>query len=315
VTPRTLSFLLIAAGAAGGCFGHSYGSAPRIAVVSGDPIVQMKEPGEFPVVMKPALVTSGLHTDPPDADSNVLGILVGAVPRAYPIGLLDRFEVVNDSVPDLPFVVTRCALTGITVAYDRRVAGRVLEFQNSGALWRDTLVLRDRETGTYWTSATGRALYGPLAGEALTPVPAHVVRTADWARAFPESLYMDLDKDTSEPLFLRLYGISQWQGLSGGKTTDTRRKPKEEVLTVGAGDEVVAFTATEIEAAGHVDTALAGKNVSIWWDAVFREPRAYGPDEKEMTIVPMFWFAAARHYASVRTLSDRAENGRAAGNR
>ncbi len=297
-----LAVVLVAACAGAGCFGHQYRFGPRVAVVGGDPIVQMKEPGEFPVVTKPSLVAPGLHSDPPDADSRILGLTVGALPRAYPIGLLDRFEVINDSVPGLAFVVARCGLTGITAAYDRSVAGRVLEFVNSGALWRDTLVLKDRATGTLWSSATGAALAGPLAGKRLTPVPALLARASDWQRAHPDSLYLDLDVDTSEPLLLRLYNASQWQGVSGEKTRDSRHKPKEQVFTVGDGEEALAFTAGEIEAAGRLETNLSGQPVSLRWDSSFEAPRAYGADGAERAVVPMFWFAAARHYARVRTL-------------
>jgi hypothetical protein len=275
--------------------------------VDGDPIVQMKPPGEFPAVTRPSLVAPEIHSDPPDEDSRILGLTVGAVPRAYPIGLLDRFEVVNDSVPDLSFVVARCALTAITAVYDRRVGTRVLEFQNSGALWRDTLVLRDRATGTYWSAATGKALSGPLAGQRLRPIPAVVTSAGDWQRAFPASLTMDLDKDTSEPLFLRLYGVSRWQGISGRRTEDPRHKPKEEVFAVGDANEALAFTAGEVESAGRVETTLGGEPVSIEWDAALQAPRAFGAQGDERAVVPMFWFAAARHYARVRTLVDRAE--------
>ncbi len=301
--------LLAAATAAAGCLTHQYRSKPRVAVVDGDPIVQMRRPGEFPAVMKPSLVAPGLHSDAPDGDSRVVGLAVGAVPRAYPIGLLDRFEVVNDVVPDLPFVVVRCALTGVTAVFDRRVEGRVLDFQNSGALWRDTLVLRDRATGTYWSAATGRALSGPLAGQRLRAVPAVVARAEDWQRTYPESLIMDLDDDTSVPLMMRLYRASRWQGISGEKTEDQRHRPKEEVFAVGGEDEALAFTAGEIEAAGRVETTLGGEPISIRWDAALEAPRAYGRGGDERAVVPMFWFAAARHYARVRTLVDVAGKG------
>ena len=79
-----------------------------------------------------------------------------------------------------PYVVTRCALTDLVAIYDRRVDGQTLTFENSGALWRDMLVMRDRETGTYWTPANGRALYGPLAGKTLAGIPAPLAKTADW---------------------------------------------------------------------------------------------------------------------------------------
>ena len=302
----SFAFLLLAAGgAAAGCLTHQYQANPRVTVVDGDPIVQMKSPDDFPFVVKPSLVAPRQHSDPPDADSRVLGLAVGAVPRAYPIGLLDRFEVVNDAVPGLPFVVARCALIGVAAIYDRRAGGRVLEFRNSGTLWRDSLVLRDRETGTYWSAATGRALYGPLAGERLRPVPAVLARASAWERVFPRSLYMDLDRDTSVPLLMRLYKASQMQGLSGRRTGDLRHRPKETVFTVAEGDEAVAFTAGEIETAGQLDTAISGEPVSIRWDAALSAPRASRPDGTEMAVVPMFWFAAARHFARVTTLGDR----------
>jgi uncharacterized protein DUF3179 len=295
-------WLAAAAAIASGCFGHQYRSRPRVAVVAGDPIVQMKEAGAFPFVTKPSLVRPDLHTDPPDEDSRVLGLNVGALPRAYPIGLLDRFEVVNDAVPDLPFVVARCALTGITAVYDRRVGGRVLEFQNSGALWRDTLVLRDQATGTYWSSATGEALYGPMRGERLQAIPAVVTLVADWNRSFPGSLYMDLEKDTSEPLLMRIYGASTWQGVSGRRTSDSRLKPKQVVFALDGREEALVFTAGEIRAAGRYETRLAGVPVTIRWDPALEAPRAYGEDGAEKALLPMFWFAAPLHFPRVRTL-------------
>jgi hypothetical protein len=305
VSHRAFPAFLLAAAAAG-CLTHQYRANPRVTVVDGDPIVQMKNPADFPLVVKPSLVLQRQHSDPPDEDSRVLGLAVGAVPRAYPIGLLDRFEVVNDAVPGLPFVVARCALIGVAAIYDRRAGGHVLEFRNSGTLWRDSLVLRDRETGTYWSAATGRALYGPLVGERLRPVPAVLARASAWERVFPGSLYMDLDRDTSVPLLMRLYSASRWQGLSGQRTADARHRPKETVFTVAEDDEALAFTAGEIEAAGQLDTTISGEPVSIRWDPALSAPRASRPDGTEMAVVPMFWFAAPRHYARVTTLGDQA---------
>jgi hypothetical protein len=134
-----------------------------------------------------------------------------------------------------------------------------------------------------------------------------VTRAGDWQRVFPASLTMDLDKDTSEPLFMRIYGASRWQGISGKKSADPRHKPKEEVFAVGEEDEALAFTAGEIEAAGRVETTLRGGPISIQWDAALEAPRGYGPEGDERAIIPMFWFAAARHYARVKTLVDQAE--------
>ncbi|HEV8117940.1 MAG TPA: DUF3179 domain-containing (seleno)protein [Thermoanaerobaculia bacterium] len=294
--------------AAAGCFGHQYRSGPRVAVVGGDPIVQMKPAAAFPIVTKPSLVAARIHSDPPDEESRILGLTVGSVPRGYPIGLLDRFEVVNDSVPDLPFVVARCALTAITAVFDSRVGGRVLHFENSGALWRDTLVLRDLETGTYWSAATGAALHGPLSGQRLRAIPAVVTRAREWERAWPGTLYLDLGEDTSEPILMRVYRASSWQGVSGKKTSDTRHKPKQQVFALRSGDEALVFTAKEIEAAGRLDASVGGDLFAVTWDPDLRAPRAYAGDGVERPLIPMFWFAANLHFARVRTILSDATN-------
>ena len=40
--------------------------------------------------------------------------------------------------------------------------GKELTFMVSGMLWRDSLVMQDRETETLWSHVTGEAIRGPL---------------------------------------------------------------------------------------------------------------------------------------------------------
>lgn len=311
----TLLSLLSLAGAFSvtGCFARQYRSNPRVAIVNGDPIVQMQPPGKMPSIALSRLVAGEMHSDRPDALDRVLGVLVGSEARAYPVGLLDRFEVVNDASPDFPYVVVRCALTGVAALYDRRVAGQTLTFENSGALWRDTLVLQDRETQSYWSAATGRGLAGALAGEDLRAIPAVLTKTRNWERQHPESLYLDLDRSTIVPLMMRLYEASPAQGVSGRKTEDRRYKPKQEVFVLARAGEAFAFRAAEIRAAGDVETALAGEEILIEWDERLETPRAYvlSSRREEIPAVPMYWFAVDRHYKRVRTLGEEGGAGRA----
>ncbi|HTD53479.1 MAG TPA: DUF3179 domain-containing (seleno)protein [Thermoanaerobaculia bacterium] len=289
-----------------GCFAHQYRDNPRVAIVDGDAIVQMKPPGEMPAALEAPLVPAEKHSDRPDELERVIGLVLVSGPRAYPIGLLDRFEVVNDQAEDVPFVVARCALTGVVAIYSRRVGGRILSFENSGALWRDTLVLRDRETGTYWTAATGRALAGPLAGERLDPIPAWVTRAEIWDRAYPRSLYLDLDRSTAVPFVIRVYQASPAQGVSGTQTSDHRYKPKQELFALRDGDDALALTPREVREHAPIATILDGKRITIEWDATLETPRAYGeaPGREELTLIPMYWFALDRHFTTIRTLAD-----------
>lgn len=291
-----------------GCFASQYRSNPRVAIVNGDPIVQMARLGRFPSATAPPMVGIERHSDPPNRKERLVGLAAGGEPRAYPIGLLDRFEIVNDGAADFPYMVVRCALTHVAAVYDRRAGGQVLTFENSGALWRDTLVMRDRETGSLWSAATGAALFGPLAGRRLSPVAAVYATAGAWREAHPGSLYMDMGKPTSVPFLMRLYAASPWQGISKIPTRDRRHEPKEEFLCVGAESEVLAFTEAQIRAAGAVRAELGGKAISIEWDPLLETARAYslGPgDRREQAVVPMYWFALDRHYDRVLVWGQR----------
>ena len=177
--------------AAAGCFGHQYRSGPRVAVVGGDPIVQMKPAAAFPIVTKPSLVPAGIHSDPPDEESRILGLTVGPS-RADTRSGLTAFESSTTRCRP-PFVVARCALAAITAVFDSRVGGRVLHFENSGAPG-DTLVLRDLETGT--TVGRDRAALRPARRRGSAPSPPSS-RAREWERAWPARLYLDLGEDTS----------------------------------------------------------------------------------------------------------------------
>jgi Protein of unknown function (DUF3179) len=299
--PTLLAVLLFGAG----CLAHSAVSKPRVAVVDGDPIVQMDKPGKMPTLDHPQYASIKQHTDPPFRSERVVGVTLGPTPRMYPIGLLDDYEAVNDVAGGVPYVVARCPMADLTSVLDRRVSGRTLTFEVSGAIWRDTLVLRDRETGTYWSPATGAALSGPLTGETLKILPAPVTTADVWEEAEPASVCLETGETTAVSLKMKLYASSSMEGISGEKTTDLRFPPKERVFFVTEGDEAVAFTAGQVKARKSVAVSVGGRPVTVEWDGALRTPRAYTQVvavREERPVVPMFWFALVRQFPNVRTL-------------
>jgi hypothetical protein len=111
------------------------------------------------------------------AAARVLTIEHDGQPVAYPYSFLESNPVLNDSIGDLDFVAlfdsgTLSAFvdaaqdpltSGSVVAFDRRVDGRVLNFDLSEGL------IVDRETGSTWNLA-GLAVDGQSAGTRLKPV-------------------------------------------------------------------------------------------------------------------------------------------------
>ncbi len=71
--------------------------------------------------------------------------------------------------------------------YARTVAGRDLTFGVSGMLWRDNLIMYDRQTDTWWAQASGEAIRGPLKGRRLDVVTADMVSWKQWRTLHPST--------------------------------------------------------------------------------------------------------------------------------
>lgn len=69
--------------------------------------------------------------------------------------------------------------------------GRPLTFGVSGMLWRASLIMFDRETGSLWSHITGKAVAGPLQGMELQMLPAIHTTWGLWHATRPDTLVLD----------------------------------------------------------------------------------------------------------------------------
>lgn len=94
--------------------------------------------------------------------SQVLGIAADGNAKAYPLDAITEAGVVNDTVGDLPVVVTVASDDTTLVAYIRRVDGQTLRFEKASATHL-------RADGSRWKITTGQAVEGPHDGTVLEP--------------------------------------------------------------------------------------------------------------------------------------------------
>jgi hypothetical protein len=114
------------------------------------------------------------------AMERVVAVSLGGEDVAYAFGALRQSPAMNDLVAGVPIAVfwepgTASALddrriaqgrdVGSTGVFDRRVEGRVLEFEPAGPGR-----FRDRGTGSEF-DIVGRGIFGPLRGRMLKPIP------------------------------------------------------------------------------------------------------------------------------------------------
>jgi hypothetical protein len=224
-----------------------------------DAIVQVIAEDRIAAVDEPVFVPAPEAAGFMGADEPVVGLEVDGEARAYSLWFLDRHEIVNDRSGDVPLVVSWCPLAGSARAYERRAGGRELTFGVSGRLWRNALVMRDRQSGTLWSQVSGAALEGPLQGAELRPLPASVTPWSEWLRLHPGTRVL-----RKPPLPGTLYpdyvSDPERVGYYGQKRIDPRLPPKERVLGVEVGGSALAVPLR----------ALRGR--PVWNERVGKDP-------------------------------------------
>jgi hypothetical protein len=145
-------------------------SVPLSEIIPGGPPRDGIPPIDWPVFETVAQADAWLKPQEP-----LIHFAVGNDVRAYPLQILIWHEIVNDEVGGIPVMVTFCPLCNTAIAFDRRVAGRVLDFGTTGNLRHFDLIMWDRQTESWWQQMTGEAIVGELTGMRLTLLPATIV--------------------------------------------------------------------------------------------------------------------------------------------
>jgi hypothetical protein len=193
----------------------------------------------IPAIDAPRFVTPAQASDWLDPREPVIGVVHAGDARAYPLQILIWHEIVNDTVGGRPLAVTFCPLCNAAIVFDRRMAGRVLDFGTSGLLRHSNLVMYDRQTESWWQQFTGRAIVGELNGTVLEQVPAGVVSFAAFTAAHPGAKV--LSRDTGHG---RAYGHNPYRGYDHidsrpfllKDAADPRLPAMERVLGITHGD-------------------------------------------------------------------------------
>ena len=79
------------------------------------------------------------------------------------------------------------------MVYGRTIGDRTLDLEPSGALKSATLVMRDRQTDSWWSIMTSSAIGGPLEGTKLEELPVGEKTTwARWRAEHPKTLVLSV---------------------------------------------------------------------------------------------------------------------------
>jgi hypothetical protein len=214
----------------------------------------------IPALTDPVFVPPAMS----DLDGAVRGILVelGGGRRFYPFNVLVWHEMVNDSIGDVPYLVTFCPLCGSGIVFDRRVDGEVLEFGVSGLLYESNLVMYDRGTDSLWSQSRGEAVAGSYTGTRLELVPMQFLTFEEVARSYSGVRVMSDDTGYNRDYHGNPYaGYEEDEDLMFPVSVQDERFPAKQLMyVVRVGDTSVAFALDRL--GQNASATIAGRSLA-----------------------------------------------------
>lgn len=135
--------------------------------------------------------------------SLVIGVKYKGVSKAYPLDIMNWHHIVNDSIADIPVVVTFDPLSSSALVFESPTQnGKPLEFGVSGRLYNANLLMYDRKTGSLWQQFEGRLIAGPLLGKigTLKQITADIVPWKFWKETYPNTQVLSRESKAKTPL-------------------------------------------------------------------------------------------------------------------
>ncbi|MBQ0718892.1 MAG: DUF3179 domain-containing protein [Gammaproteobacteria bacterium] len=227
-------------------------------------------------------------------NERVMGVFFKGIARAYPIRMLNRHEVVNDTFGATAVVVSYCPLCGSGVVFLLPSAQAASTFGVSGLLYNSDVLLYDRESESLWSQLMLQAISGLRRGERLTLVTATHTSWGEWQQRYPETLLLST---ASAP------GMSYSQNpYAGYESSEQLWFPvahksdalgaKERVLGLSINGVDKAYPYSELaNSQGVFEDIVAGKKVEIVWSQAAQSAYVLDAEGQQLPSVSAYWFA------------------------
>ncbi len=129
------------------------------------------------------------RTTPFAKDELVIGVVINGEAKAYPFGIMNWHEIVNDRIGDVNVTVSYCPLCDTIVAFDRNNT----TFGVSGKLYQSCLVMFDRADETLYSQPWSMGIVGAKVNRELNRIPAIKTTLGAWLEQYPDSKILSTD--------------------------------------------------------------------------------------------------------------------------
>ncbi|MEM8603832.1 MAG: DUF3179 domain-containing protein [Cyanobacteria bacterium P01_H01_bin.121] len=208
-------------------------------------------------------------------DETVIGVVINGEAKAYPYGIMNWHEIVNDTVGGVNVTITYCPLCDTIVAFER---GQTT-FGVSGKLYQSCLIMYDRADDTLYAQPWALGVVGPAVNESLERIPAVKTTLGAWLAEHPDSKVLSPETGYSRDYFRYPYGTYYTDDrliFPVRHTDQLQQHPKEIVSYIWdtseqtphnqfAG-ESLAFVHSEVQQQQRIRQTFREETITAQWD-------------------------------------------------
>ena len=129
-------------------------------------------------------------------------------------------------------------------------------------LFRDGLVMYDRETDSLWTHVDGRGIKGEFADRTLEIVPSIHATWKEWKKLYPNSLVLR-KQGASRSAYTAYNRDARRMGILDRRLRDKRLPGKERIVGVRSADATMAFAEKAVRKARLVEATVGSLPVVL----------------------------------------------------
>lgn len=275
-------------------------TAAEPPIIDQDALDTLLPPEAIPAIDDPQFETASKVEDIAE-EERIIAVKINGDARAYPLTILSTHEIVNDNVGGEQIAVTWCPLCYSALVFDREVNGRLLSFGVSGKLLQNTLIMIDRETGSFWSQLYSGAVDGEFRGTQLAVYPSILTEWHSWAAENPDGLvlskkktcaqfncgtYAENPRGSYEVDPYASYYKSSDEGVVNRQIprTEGSSRPKEIVLGVRLNEAARAYPFSLLSQQPVINDQLAGVPILIWFNPTTMTGAAYHREVEGMVL-------------------------------
>jgi hypothetical protein len=188
------------------------------------------------------------------------------------------------------------------VVHVRQVEDKTLTFIVSGKLWRNSLIMQDKETGSLWSHVTGVCLEGEYKGTQLEMIPVVQTTWSQWVADHPETRVLKKSEEIKSAPYQRYFDDPEKTGLFSTVWLQDRLPGKSLIHGVMLGTHSLAVADAALAAGASVTGKLGDVEVKVTRGADGGVSAVRSDTGEELVVRTAYWFAWSTYFPKTEVI-------------